>query len=367
MVQIDVMRDMESAKEIGLITFHRTTNFGSSLQMYGLYKKIESLGYLCEVIDYRCPAIEKRENLKRTGFSLNPKQLFVQLYVRPTQRKKARYLEQFNRGHVRMTEALNPDTIASLQSRFPKLMSGSDIIWGRDITEDDYNYFLSFGGSGVKKYAFSSSVGNYDVRGDEEIVGELLRDYSQIAVREEEAITWVKRVSGVKAEWVCDPTMLLSADEWEALIKPKCIDEDYVLIYFDDDQHKCMDDAIKFAKQNCLKVKYINYGVPKRRVQNVRPTTLEDFLGLIKHANCVFTASYHGLLFSLYFHSEVMFYTRAHSTRVVSLSKQLGLEDHCGDNIDIGNYRAIDYVEVDKRMNQIRNHSIDILKGMLSE
>ena len=40
--------------KVGIITFHRTTNFGSLLQTYGLYKKIELLGKTPEIIDYRC-------------------------------------------------------------------------------------------------------------------------------------------------------------------------------------------------------------------------------------------------------------------------------------------------------------------------
>lgn len=49
--------------KVGLLTFHRSTNFGSYLQAYALYHKICYLGCDCEVIDYRCPAIERREGL----------------------------------------------------------------------------------------------------------------------------------------------------------------------------------------------------------------------------------------------------------------------------------------------------------------
>jgi hypothetical protein len=64
-------------KKIGLITFHRSTNFGSCLQAFALYKKIEMMGYQCEIIDYRCPAIEERENLEPPHISLfNPKNSF---------------------------------------------------------------------------------------------------------------------------------------------------------------------------------------------------------------------------------------------------------------------------------------------------
>ena len=38
---------------------------------------------------------------------------------------------------------------------------------------------------------------------------------------------------------------------------------------------------------------------PVPGVKNIKPSSLEEFLGLIKNANFVFTASYHGMLFSM--------------------------------------------------------------------
>ena len=51
--------------KIGILTFHDTKNYGSWLQTYGLYKKLEELGYNCEIIDYQCPSIVKRELPKK--------------------------------------------------------------------------------------------------------------------------------------------------------------------------------------------------------------------------------------------------------------------------------------------------------------
>ena len=77
--------------KIGLITFHRSTNFGSCLQAFALYKKIEMMGYQCEIIDYRCPAIEARENLTVPRISLfKPKSIYRRLFLWPTLKRKAK-------------------------------------------------------------------------------------------------------------------------------------------------------------------------------------------------------------------------------------------------------------------------------------
>ncbi len=79
----------------------------------------------------------------------------------------------------------------------------------------------------------------------------LLKSFQRIAVREDEAVSWVWQISGREAEQVCDPTLLLTTEEWERAIPPSSYPEDdYVLVYFDSDDHKCLHDAISYAKAN---------------------------------------------------------------------------------------------------------------------
>ena len=52
-------------KKVGLLTYHHTTNFGSLLQTFALYKTITEIGYPCEIIDYRNEAVEQREFIKK--------------------------------------------------------------------------------------------------------------------------------------------------------------------------------------------------------------------------------------------------------------------------------------------------------------
>ena len=41
------------------------------------------------------------------------------------------------------------------------------------------------------------------------------------------------------------------------------------------------------------------------------------------HANTVFTASYHGLLYFLYFHKNVYYYNRENKSRMESLGEKI--------------------------------------------
>lgn len=46
---------MGEKRTVGLITIHGIENFGSLLQAYATQRTIESLGYKCEIINYKYP------------------------------------------------------------------------------------------------------------------------------------------------------------------------------------------------------------------------------------------------------------------------------------------------------------------------
>lgn len=357
----------ESSQKIGVLTFHRTTNFGSALQTFALYKEISNLGFECEIIDYRCDEIEKRENLGKIKFSFNPKKIVRDLLFLPGYQRKAEALRSFAEKNTTLSPTYTIQNISESLDRFTKFVVGSDIVWGRDITKSDYTYFLDFVNDANRKYAFASSVGDYSKFGDEDKVASLLNNFNKIAVREEDAVEWMESIQGPHADWVCDPTMLLTCKEWFSYITPENYNQKYILVYFNAPDRKNLRDAKEMAKKMGCMVFCINYDRPIKGVVNVKPTTLNEFLGLINSAAMVFTASYHGMLFSIYFHREFLFYTRAHKSRVLSLADRLGLQENCGDDIKIDEYKSIDYEKVDHKVDIFRTESIEILKGMLSD
>lgn len=347
-----------------MLTFHRSTNFGSYLQTYALYRKICDLGCDCEVIDYRCPAIEEREGLatKVRG----PKDLARRLVYGPAIEKKRRALAGFAEENMAFSRVVTPEDKPILADAYDIVVAGSDIVWGRDITDGDYTYFLDFVGNRAKKVSFASSVGDYDPRDDDAAVARFLRRMDRISVREDGAVDWVRRLAGKSAEVVCDPTMLLTAEEWERCVEPRFFGGGYVLVYFDSPDGSCLRDARIYAERHGLSVKFVNYHRPAKGVENVKPASLSDFLGLVKCADSVFTASYHGMLFSLYFRRDMRFYTRCHSTRVLSLAKRVGVLDRCGDGSRGEEIPAIDWPLVDQGIAEFRTESIAVLKEMMS-
>lgn len=351
--------------KIGILTFHDTTNFGSLLQTYGLYKAIEKLGRECEVIDYQCQSIVERELPRPIKFTFNVRLLARQLLLHYFATKKYRALSKFSVKRLKLSRRYDRSDISKSDNNYDKYVVGSDIVWGLDITKGDTAYFLDFVSDKSRKFAFSSSIGNPWEEKDKTVIRPLVSEFSYIAVREEESAQWIEELTSQKPDVVCDPTMLISSDEWAEIKSDKYKEQKYVLVYFDNSQHSCLNMAKQYAKQHNLKVLFINYGIPVKGVCSVHPYSLEDFLSLIYYADRVFTASYHGMLFSVYFNKQFVYFNRAHKSRMNTLAKRLNVQNCNGEEVDVMKMPMVDYDTVNNLVEQYRNHSIEKLKYIL--
>lgn len=352
--------------KIGLLTFHETTNFGSYLQTYSLYRVLCNMGYDCEVIDYKCDAIIKRELPAKRPTSLSPKAIARYILVDGKYKKKYDKFQSILKKTIALSRPYNRDNIGTCVGMYDAIVVGSDLLWDLNITEKDFSYFLDFCNDNSKKYSFATSMGAPFADDLKDMVYPLLKSFSRIAVRESESAKWMTKELSKSVESVCDPTMLLERDEWDNFIdqRIKKAKEKYVLVYFNNNE-KIISDAKKFAKDNGYKVYVINYGVPIRGVKNIHPYKVAEFLELIKRAEAVFTASYHGMLFSLYYEREVYCYLRnnGNDVRLLNVVEKLGIEDICRKPNTMFKRYKIDYSIVRKKMEAWRKESLDILSS----
>lgn len=350
--------------KIGLITFHETTNFGSFLQTYSLYTAINNLGYDCEVVDYKCESIRKRELPKTKPESYSLKNIVLYFILeRKLQRKFASFQNTVHKC-MKLSKPYYKYNIAEADKEYDAFVVGSDMLWNLSITDHDMVYFLDFVKDKRKKYAFSTSIGNR--WNDKEIVAvcPFLQDFRRISLREKDSVNWMSGFLEKKIESVCDPTMLLDKNIWEQLIENKIKNKDnYILIYFYDPQ--MMKDAKKYAARHKYKILFINYGKPVKGVKNIHPYHISDFLSLIKHAKSVFTASYHGMLFSIYF--EVPFYCymreNGNNVRFYSVFNRLNLWQCYRKSGDAFKETVIDYGKVAEAVKEWRAESLAILEN----
>lgn len=349
--------------KIGLLTYHHTTNFGSLLQTYGLYKAILELGYDCEVIDYHNDVIEKRETPIRIRSCRTPRD-FVHYFIRePAKRKKEKNFRKFEKKFLALSEEkYDKSNIFQCGSRYDRYVVGSDLVWDFSINGHDTTYMLDFVDEGYKKIAYASSTGSVWTEKDEVI--NLLNDFAYIGVREQVIRDTLNQWLEKEVDFVCDPTMLLTAEQWKRIASGRKIPEKYVLCYFEDKERQIYKDAAQYGKEKDIPVYVIAYHKIPKGMKAIHPTSIEEFLSLILYADTVFTASYHGMLFSIYFERNFYYYNRGWATRMESISEYLGLQDR--EHVNKENKNAeIDYARIREKLEAFRNKSNEKLKKYL--
>lgn len=357
------------SNKIGLLTIHDTLNYGSLLQTYATYEAIRSLDFNIEIIDYKCSAISKRESTFPLNKATNLKEIIQSLLWHPALEKKKNAFDSFYYNRMCLSPKFNITNIKDSNDRYDIFIVGSDIVWGMDITGHDYTYFLDFVKSDKRKFAFSSSIGTAWDENDKPKIKSLLEKFDKLSVREELASEWVEELIGRKVSVTCDPTMLWPNTFWRQLSDDEYAPKGkYVLIYLTTKDKANIHDGIAYAKKNKMIPYYIdfNHVKPLKDLRILKPISIQQWISLISHADTVFSASYHGLLFALYFHRNVFFYNRGNTSRMISLSKELHIENREGKPENLNQDAPIDFVYVDNIIYQKRKKSWETLQEYLS-
>ncbi|MCM1078505.1 MAG: polysaccharide pyruvyl transferase family protein [Bacteroidales bacterium] len=357
-------------EKVGLITIHETLNYGSLAQAFSTYKALESIGVDVELVDYKCDKIWERERLKNLFESHSITAIFEWLIVRNANRRKWNNYQDFVHKNMRLSVRVDKYGIEKLNERYDTFVVGSDIVWGMDITGHDFNYMLQFVKDNKRKLAFSSSVGEKWSDEDSEQIKILLSRFEQISTREQLAAEWLGKLINKNIYTTCDPTMLFNADFWTTYSRKENVPENrYVLVYMRDKNKKNIKDAVNYGKKYNIPVYFIKFGIPEliRGIKLIMPETFYDWIALFQNAECVFTASYHGLLFSLYFNTPVFYYNRGNKSRMISLCTELEILHREGLDVNIERDIPINWDFVNQKIEEKRKFSIDVLKSFFNE
>lgn len=346
---------------IGIMTFHNIPNIGAILQAYSLCKFLRLRGQECFLIDYTCENIRKRELVFKKGrnaFKNIIRYIFYYIYEKRKIIECQDFIKQenmYSRHYDKCDDDLNKD--------FDVFLSGSDMIWNLNFTDHDWSYYLDFLSDKKVRYSYASSIGDSWEEKDLEKVYCLLSKYKMLASREYDTSIFLTKHLGKTCHWVPDPTVLLHQEYWHSLVKKISI-TGYVLVYFP--YQEILNAAMEYSKLNNLKVVVINNGFPiiKKRIINKAVFNPIDWLNLINGADAVFTDSYHGFLFSLYFNKPV--WTNNSSNRFETLIQRLNLEK-CYISRDKNFENVIDYEEINTRLATMRKVGKSYLDEMISD
>ena len=310
----------EIKKKVALMTIYQVPNYGSVLQTYATVKILESLGYSCDVINYKYP----NEWHYRHGAKKYKKAWWQPFYVWVSQnfglKKKHvfwRNLEYFKKKYLTQTVQMNSLEELSCHDwvQYTTVIAGSDQIWNPKYLHGDSAFMLSFVPDDVRKISFSSSfaVASIPVILQKKYRKNLNR-FSYITVREENGkkIVDEELKLNVPSTIIPDPTLLISATQWSSLLKLKVNTQTkpYILLYILDYAFNPIPyifDIVKYFQdkyQYDVKVVCENEWLFSKYLTNYHfcgDASPKNFLELISGAALIVTSSFHGTAFSVNF------------------------------------------------------------------
>ena len=359
---------------VGILTFHRAVNYGAVLQAYALQKTLDEIGISNEVIDYRCPFIEKHYNPLPGVSPLHLKHFLKEVSLVPQKYRLRMHFDIFLSQNLKMSRVVERQNLREIITEYDTIVTGSDQIWNLAVTGGDTTYALDFAPETVRKISYAASIGPEEIEKQyQSKLAPLLKRYNVLSVREPAARRPVELLSKKKVELDVDPTVLQPIEKWDDLAEKSELDyKNFVFVYTMQPSEILFGTAEKLARKKNLKIYSLSMvdDSPKLGI-NVKGAKIEDFLWMIKHASYVVTNSFHGLLFAIRFHKQFYwaFQQGKHMSnpRFNMLIEQYGIDCRCcSESQKDLPMHTMDYEKVEITMKQQRNQSIAHLKNSIT-
>lgn len=375
-------------KKVGIITLVKVNNYGAELQAFATQSTLQKMGFEAEIIDY--PYFINSRHRKTKGSKPNFKmplklKVIVMLYpllqwykkLKQDRSIRLRREENFKSFHAQNTkfscEYRTAESLVSGKMDYDAYVVGSDQVWNPNNYTSLDPYFLKFAPEGRIKISYASSFGvSVLPKHAYEYYKAALQGLNAISVREENAVQLVQEISGVKAHWVLDPTLLLTGTEWKQYGKFIIgLPEDYVLIYEVTPCEYVKQLALSVAEELGCRIVRINCDAIRwendDEIINILDAGPAEFIGLFSRARMVVTNSFHGTAFSLNMQKDFFVVSperKQNNSRQKSLLRLVNLENRLiieGAQMPKKESFSIDYTIVTPLLESARDMSKNYL------
>lgn len=333
---------------IGILTYHRSINYGSVLQAWATQRILSSEGYDVEIIDYIPEKYNQIYKLYLPSDSLFRVAINItRIPIAIFRKRQRKFFEEFRSDNLvlskqKYTHQLN---VQELENQYDCFICGSDQIWNVHALDCDDIYFLP--NIKKKKIAFSVSINTTSF--SEPRCNQPLKDwissFHSISCRENSGAKKIEQFldNKIHVETLLDPTLVHKKETYYKICSQRIIKRKYILLYkvwLGDDSYDFVNYISKLFNLPVYTVLMINgvYTVLKNFKKGIhilfRKTRPEDYISLIRYADFVITDSFHGTAFSLIFEKQFFAINEIYSNgckkndeRIMCILSQLGLEE----------------------------------------
>ena len=230
-----------------------------------------------------------------------------------------------------------------------------------NILRLDPIYFGEFSHPSTSKiigYAISSNLKSIQSIEPSELL-KYAKNFHSLSFRESEICQAVKGITNIEGRIDVDPVLLTDSSFWDTMIQSQWKREKYILVYQvrypKSNPSILMEKAKELAmKENCKVINLSN-----------KLYSPEDFVSLIKYAQCVITSSFHATIFSIIFERPLysVKLNDGHDGRYESLLNKIGGKDLLVECNFTPAIKKIDYSEIKAQLAQIKQDSIKYLEN----
>lgn len=364
-------------KRYGTISYNiygNFTNYGSALQTWALHQAIKKLGYSPVLVDY-CPDVLMDKNplnpFKNMWDRDDESKRMVELTMPAIQNNFAKFDCFYREMFTRTAKKYTSDNFNNLttEESLDGFVCGSDTIFCIDeFNGFDDGYYANYPVMKGKSVSYAASFG--DSHFDEQsyaILDDRLQNFKAIGLRENAMLDYVKSHVSVPVFRTIDPTLLLTSEDYDAIVAERQYDVPYLLYYARRYDPKMEFYAERVAKEKGLRIVDISLRATNAEKGHLMryDAGVEEFLSLVKYSSFVVTNSFHGLIFAVQYRRPMVVFTREQADSkigelldLMNLRKSqftTGLEEYCG----------IDYNAVHANIASARSNSVGVLKKEL--
>ena len=368
--------------KVGLVSVS-IHNYGSLLQTYAMQHELDKLGINNEIIFFKSDPFKQFYRVFNVPFlsmklklyqrKLTCRLKYPKIYEGTNVRDHA--FVDFKRDFCRFTPVTTSrEVLNQMGKEYGAVVLGSDQVWNPANLEMDF-YTLNFVPEEKTKVAYAPSFGVSEIPAKQkEVTAKYLNRIQYISVRETAGANIVKELTGRDVPVVCDPTALLTCDEWNQVCSDKkYVDGKYIFCYFlgANPAHRAFAEEVRRnTGYKIVALQHLDEFVKgDLKFGDVTPYDVgpQDFVNLLSNAEIVLTDSFHGTMFSIYYHKKFFTFSRfeeekkeSTNSRIVSILSLMGLMDRklsTSEDVVACLEKTIDWESVQCKLDDFREMS----------
>ena len=352
---------------IGIITYHRAFNYGAVLQCFALQELLKLMGHEIKVVDYRQPFIEKLYRPTIIGQIRQNKFNIKVLLGIPNKIKTRNHLQPIFESFVNRYLSLSRKCDAKSLPAFDVYLVGSDQMWSVNCVGNriDPVYWGMFSRpNATKLIGFSISSNTHTIKTLGKSISTYIGNFDNVSLRERNISDEIYGITSKRFPVTLDPTLCIDANTWDKIINRVWEKRQYIVLYHVMLRFSPIVHTILLNKVNHI-ANLHGWDVVDLSTGNY---SVNDFVSIIKYAQCVVTTSFHATVFSIIF-SRPLFPVRLHDgndARYVDLLNALNIGGILKDlDFDDKVPPKIDYRCVHNVLTKLREPSLAYLTSCL--